>query len=626
MANRTRWWRWAGLGGAAFLSWSGSAGAAPTPAQILAFAPRQPGVECTTPTAEQQTGCKVSLLKEKKGSGWVMTDASGQTLRKFYDSNSDNKIDIWSYYKDGIEVYREVDSNFNGKPDQYRWLNTAGTRWGIDVNEDGRIDSWKMISPEEVSQEVLQAVATGDYSRIQAVLMTEAEIKALELTPAEAEKMRESLKKVQARFNEMAAKLKGMEKVTWMHLESALPQCRPADAVGTRYELIRQPRNTVIYEASGKNDWMQTGEMVKLGDAWRLVEGPSQGASSVDQQPASPMTGTSGAVSSNPKLQKKMEELTKLDSNPPAPGSGGPNPEIVKYNLQRADLIEEIIAETPAKERENWIRQVADSLSTAAQNSGEDRTARERLDRLEKQVVEAMPGSALAAFVSYRSLQAWYSTALLGKDADYAKVQQAWVEKLAKFTAGYPKADDSAEALLQLGMTCEFLTKETDAKKWYAQLAKDFADKPQAAKGRGAVKRLDLEGKSMQLAGATLDGSVYDVSKSHGKVVVVYYWASWNSATSGDFGKLKQLADANKGVEVVCVNLDSSAEEANNFLKRTPAPGVTLHQPGGLESPLATEYGVMVLPNVFLVGKDGKVVSRTVQVGGLDDEVKKLLK
>ena len=79
MAKRTRWWGWAGLGGAAFLAWSGSAAAAPTPAQILAFTPRQPGVECTTPSAEQQSSCKVSLLKDKKGSGWVMTDAAGQT-------------------------------------------------------------------------------------------------------------------------------------------------------------------------------------------------------------------------------------------------------------------------------------------------------------------------------------------------------------------------------------------------------------------------------------------------------------------------------------------------------------------------------------------------------------------
>ena len=65
-------------------------------------------------------------------------------------------------------------------------------------------------------------------------------------------KMRDTLKQAQTRFNEMAAKLKGMEKVTWMHLESVMPQCRAADPAGSRYELIRQPRNTVIYEAAGK--------------------------------------------------------------------------------------------------------------------------------------------------------------------------------------------------------------------------------------------------------------------------------------------------------------------------------------------------------------------------------------
>jgi hypothetical protein len=40
---------------------------------------------------------------------------------------------------------------------------------------------------------------------------------------------------------------------------------------------------------------------------------------------------------------------------------------------------------------------------------------------------------------------------------------------------------------------------------------------------------------------------------------------------------------------------------------------------------LATQYGVMVLPNLFLVGRDGKVVSRTVQVATLEDEVRKLV-
>ena len=34
----------------------------------------------------------------------------------------------------------------------------------------------------------------------------------------------------------------------------------------------------------------------------------------------------------------------------------------------------------------------------------------------------------------------------------------------------------------------------------------------------------------------------------------------------------------------------------------------------------------MVLPNLFLVDKDSKVLSRTVQVSNLEDEVKKVLK
>jgi hypothetical protein len=194
--------------------------------------------------------------------------------------------------------------------------------------------------------------------------------------------------------------------------------------------------------------------------------------------------------------------------------------------------------------------------------------------------------------------------------------------------AAYPSADECPEALLELGKTCEFLAKEADAKKWYAQLAKDFAGKPQGVKARGAVRRLDLEGKALELASPTLAGGNFDMSQMRRKVVAVYYWASWNEKAANDFAKLKQLAEAMgpKGFEVVSVNLDATAEEAQKYLQRTPAPGVHLHQDGGLEGALATDYGILVLPNLFLVGKDGKVASRTVQINTLEDEVKRLLK
>src|SRR5690606_33099144 len=102
--------------------------------------------------------CSIDAESDGETTSWVVRSPSGTILRKFQDTNGDNKVDRWCYFKDGIETYRDIDSDHNGKADQYRWLGTAGTRWGVDDNEDGRIDYWKSISPEEVSAEVIAAL------------------------------------------------------------------------------------------------------------------------------------------------------------------------------------------------------------------------------------------------------------------------------------------------------------------------------------------------------------------------------------------------------------------------------------------------------------------------------------
>ena len=55
-------------------------------------------------------------------------------------------------------------------------------------------------------------------------------------------------------------------------------------------------------------------------------------------------------------------------------------------------------------------------------------------------------------------------------------------------------------------------------------------------------------------------------------------------------------------------------------------PGTHLFAPGGLDaSPLASGYGILVVPHLFVAGKDGKIVNRTAQAATLEDDVKKLL-
>ena len=110
--------------------------------------------------------------------------------------------------------------------------------------------------------------------------------------------------------------------------------------------------------------------------------------------------------------------------------------------------------------------------------------------------------------------------------------------------------------------------------------------------------------------------------------MIVYYWASWNSSCRGDLAKLKALRNTygDRGLELVCVNLDERAGDATQFLLRTPVEAVHLHDKGGFDGPLATDYGVIALPTTVLIGRDGKVLRRDVGVNELEREVKKLVK
>ncbi|HTU20706.1 MAG TPA: TlpA disulfide reductase family protein [Gemmataceae bacterium] len=608
---------------------SAPATAAPTVAQMLNFKPRQEGVVCTTPDADKHAGCKVELLKGGRGSGWILKDAEGNLVRRFFDSNGDNHIDVWAYYKDGVEVYAEIDTTYDGKPNQYRWLNAGGSKWGIDENKDGKIDSWKVISPEEVSQEILAALINKDFARLQPLLLTEAELKTLDLPNEQASRIREQLKSASEKFQKTVSKLtKLSSKATWIHLETVAPQCVAPEGSAGRAEVYKHTRGTLLYDNGGTSDWIQTGEMYLLGNAWRLVSAPVQGAAA----PETP-SGKAGSLDlgENPELQKLIAELTDLDKRVP-PSNGSTNPALAEHHLKRADILERIVAKVKSNNRDPWIRQVADSLSTAAQSDPSNTVSMTRLLALERQLSSALPaGHALTAYVTYREMQAEYSRSLppYGKEKDFNKVQEAWLARLAKFVQSFPRGEDTPDALLQAGMVSEFLNKEVEAKNWYKQLKDHFGDKAQARKAEGSIARLELEGKTLKLSGPMLNDPniAFDMDQKHGKVVIVYYWASWNNQCTSDFTKLKGMLDTHSGkVDLVCVNLDNSSDEARSYLQSTRVPGTHLHQDGGLESKMATDYGIQVLPTIFVVGKDGKVVNRNGQIANLEDEVKKLVK
>jgi thiol-disulfide isomerase/thioredoxin len=600
-------------------------------AAILKYQPRQDGVAISTPTADETAACKLEVYRGSAvgSSGFLLKDAQGRTLRKFFDSDGDKAIDVFSYFKDGVEVYRDSAIRLNKNtdklpqnPNDFRWLNAGGSKWGVDLTGDGKIGYWRTISPEEVAQEAFQALVKHDYGRLQALFVSEAECKMLKLPESEITRILNLQKQAQTKFEKTLEKLGDISKANFVRVESGPPQTTPADAGNP--DLIKYPSRSILFENTGKHDWLQTGEMIQIGRAtWRLVDAPTPGDIPVPAE-------QEGKTATNPALQKILERISELDAKSPPPDTA--KAEVIRYNQERVNLVKQSLTLiTDAKDKESWTKQLADNLSTLAQAGDAD--GRQQLVAMRDEITKSMSGSNLAGYFVYRVLWTEYAPKLAQGGTEAPKVQQQWMGELSKFVVDYPKADDTPEALGQMATNSEFIGKFDEARRLYQQLASNFPEHAQAAKALGAVKRLELEGKAMELTGTTTTGATFDLKAMTGKVVVVYYWASYCEVCAGDFARIKQMLNTHgpKGMELVTVNLDDRPEEAAKYLQNTPMPGSHLVQPpatgqaAGLTGPLALQYGINGLPTMFLIGKDGKVISTKMQINDLEEAVKKAL-
>jgi thiol-disulfide isomerase/thioredoxin len=322
-----------------------------------------------------------------------------------------------------------------------------------------------------------------------------------------------------------------------------------------------------------------------------------------------------------------MDKLQELDKTAPAIGTNGAA--MAKYNMARAALLEQLVAGIPGKDGEQWLKQLADCLATAAQNSSpEEKAPLLRLTELRTQLEKQLPKGAMTAYVAYREVNAEYLPKLqAAKGNDFIKIQDGMCEALKQFVTKFKDSEDAPEAAMQIANNNDWAGKESDAKTWYTTIIKDYPQSRFALGAAGALKRLGLEGQPLELVGPTFAGGQFNIGQLKGKVVVTFYWASWNPQAAGDLAKLAALAKeyGKNGMEVVTINLDDKQQAGVQTLQKAQVPGVHVFEAEGLNGKLATDYGITVLPNLFLVGKDGKVVSRTVQMNTLEDEIKKLI-
>lgn len=613
----------------------GAAGAAEPPSVKLAlsFNPVQKDVEIETPDAREFDRCQVKVERKGKSSGWVVYGPAGQTLRRYTDTNGDNVVDQWQYFQNGLEVYRDIDSNFNNKVDQSRWLNMAGSRWGLDTDEDGTIDKWTVISAEEASREVVRALVAGNATALSALLVNANDLKSLGLNKTLSAKILEAVANPEKKIRTAMAGSKTLTARTrWMRFDSLMPSTIPADEGVNSTDLTVYENAMAIVETGGNTGLLQIGEMVRVGKTWKLTQIPQplEGNSiqvtigGLLMQPALAGGTVPGDISTE--VRELLLELQKLDGDSPAPTASAVV--FTRYNIKRADLLEKLTAaSSTTEERHQWMQQMVDGIAAAVQSG----TYSKGIDRLAKILTDARktPGSPLIAYVSYRQLLADFSLKMQNATASKRPdVQKQWLTELEDFANDFPNAADTPDAMLQLAIAEEFGGELKIARAWYDKVIGKFSKTDAGARATGAIRRLDLVGKPFRFSASGLGGGTVNTSNYRGKVLLVLFWSTWCKPCTEDLPQIRELYKQyrSRGFEIVGINLDVTTDPITAYLKQHKVTWQQIYEPGGLDSRPAREFGIISLPTMFVIDKTGKTVARNISVDELKKQLPDLLK
>jgi hypothetical protein len=598
--------------------------------------PVQRGVEYDTPTDPAEvSACTSEVLPAGrsgagvKGVAVVIRDAQGRTLRRFLDVSGDKSIDQWCYYKDGFEVYRDVDYNDDRKIDESRWMNTAGTR--IAVIEAGKIASWRRLSAQEASKVLVDALVAGDQALLNTVMASGDELAGLGLPKGLVEQVKGEAGGRKAAVDELSKKLGGWgwtSTTAWLRFDADMPHLIPADASAGLKDDLLLFENAVVFAGApdgmgdlGKVAYLQVPELVRVGETWKFVGLPR--AFNPDPSQAEVIVaydgirswlyregGAAGAVASqvSPELEKALRALADFDAEAVTIFASGDQKKVATYHYERVRKLRDVIVAAPEADRADYEKEAINSLAAAYQ-TGDPQVGpatKKALDDFVK------GGGPLASYAAFRLIPAEYSLRASKDPENLVEAQKQWVEELEKFLKDYPRSAEVAEALFQLASIKEFNGAEEEARAVYARLAEEFPDTGFGRKGAGALRRLDLVGRPIALAGTGQDGQTVDASTMTGKHLLILFGANSSQPTRRELPELARLLERRKeNLAVIGVSLDGDPESAGAFAQASPWP--TIVEQGGLESRLADEFGIISLPTMILVGPDGKVVDRDVR-------------
>ncbi|MFN9721039.1 MAG: redoxin domain-containing protein, partial [Planctomycetota bacterium] len=203
----------------------------------------------------------------------------------------------------------------------------------------------------------------------------------------------------------------------------------------------------------------------------------------------------------------------------------------------------------------------------------------------------------------------------------------------------------SVSLLFGAARSCELqaqLTKDADLSKrlmteatlCYTSLAEKYPTTEQGQEATASLRRNTLVGQKLtQFSGPTADGGMVTADDFPGKPTLIYFWDSESEEFTKDLlpllEKLRKQLPAER-LRMVGVALDEDESLMNSFMEKHNVPGQQIFfanpEQRSWNSPLIRFWGIARTPSIWLVDSEGKVTSTTVEVEGVVDELKKIVR
>ena len=125
-----------------------------------------------------------------------------------------------------------------------------------------------------------------------------------------------------------------------------------------------------------------------------------------------------------------------------------------------------------------------------------------------------------------------------------------------------------------------------------------------------------------------LDGKPISFEAYRGKVILVDFWAVWCGPCVAEMPNVKKVYEKykDKGFDIIGISLDNDEKQLRDFLKKNEIPWRQVYSGKGWDSPVSQQYGIYSIPNMWLIDKEGKLISNSARGEKLESMVAEALK